>query len=121
MNIVLGEENVIALKDKFIVLELDSFKDTEKNEVVTAFCVLENIPFDELYKSEESIKIHNDMMDAYKSKDWDLCADLLTNLFGSWGSEMDSFYETLLDRVNQFMVMDKDLASSMCITISTTE
>lgn len=102
MNIILGKENVEPLIDKFIVLELDSFRLEGTDDIVTAYCTVENVPLEEMASSLQTVEIHNDMLNAYRTKEWDLCLDLINDLTGSWGGEVDSFYESLTLRIHQY-------------------
>lgn len=104
MNIVLGEENVLPIREKYIVLELDTFQIGEEGPITTAFCVVENIPFEELNYSSFNQQIHGKMLSCYKSKNWKECLEELRRLKGLWGGELDSFYTEIENRLSNFII-----------------
>jgi hypothetical protein len=48
---------------------------------------------------EAYIKVHADMMQAYRDQNWDYCLHAIKGLTGRWNGELDSFYANLLQRV----------------------
>lgn len=98
MNIIFGE-NVKQLPDSFTVLELDSIKDRETGNIYKTWCVLESIPLVEFPTLENYKKIHNDLLEAYRSKNWEYCKSAIKGLTGRWNGELDTFYEHLNGRV----------------------
>jgi hypothetical protein len=39
-------------------------------------------------------------------KNWKYCRDAIEHLQGKWRGELDSFYDTLLDRIKDFEIVD---------------
>lgn len=101
MNIIIGIENISQVKDKHIVLPLDTFITDKIGNTVTAYCVIENVPIDELPSVEHNTKMHNELLQFYADKRWDDCSTILDHLLGCWGGEVDSFYSNLRGRINQ--------------------
>lgn len=102
MNIIFGEDNAKALSEKYIVLELDTFKFPEVDEDMIAYCVVDGMPFDELSSAEENKNRHVALLEGYKAQKWDSCLDGIDDLLGCWGGEMDTYYDNLRERVTAY-------------------
>ena len=100
MNIIFGDPR--SLTDKYTVLELDTFRSPSTKEMMTAYCVLEMIPLNEMQTSSHWIQIHADLIQAYKQRHWNYCKQAIEGLTGKWNGELNSFYETLLTRIVEF-------------------
>jgi hypothetical protein len=101
MHIIFGE-SAKQLSDKFTVLELDTIKFSKNNEKFCSYCVIENIPLGDFPVVDSYIKVHHDMMKAYRDQNWEYCESSIKGLIGKWNGEVDSFYENLLQRVIKF-------------------
>lgn len=99
MNIIFGED-INELKQKYIVLELDTFRLPSGESRIT-YCLLENIPLSDFPVLEFYIKVHHDLMQAYRDRNWEYCKNAINGLRSKWGGELDSFYQDLAVRVNQ--------------------
>ncbi len=99
MNIILGKERAESLSQKYVVLELDTLKFNETGLVIESYCVVENIPFEEIAESTNQITLHNMLLEDYRSRSWKECRSKIANLYGKWGGELDTFYDELLSRV----------------------
>lgn len=101
MNIIFGTTEADQLKEKYIVLELDTI--TIRNSApITAYCIVEHMPFDNLPKAEPYIKLHADLMENYRKKDWNYCEQAIEHLRGFWGGDTDTFYDSLLERIREY-------------------
>jgi hypothetical protein len=98
MNIIIGEVAAEKLKENYTVLELETFK--LKNSNVKTYCVVENIPFDELPELENLKKLHQSFIDAYNSGEYQFCDDAIEYLRGKFDGELDTFYNVILDKIN---------------------
>jgi len=98
MHIIFGE-SVKELGDKFTVLELDTFKFQDTGQKVVSYCVVQNIPLGDFPVVDAYIKVHHDMMRAYREKNWEYVETAIKGLTGKWNGELDSFYQVLYDRV----------------------
>lgn len=98
MQIIFGD-SVNLVRERFTVLELDTFQVANTDQIVTAWCVVEKIPLEEIGMTENLVKIHQDMMDQYRQKQWNFCLQALGHLKGRWGGEVDSFYQDLEKRI----------------------
>jgi hypothetical protein len=106
MNIIFGKENVTSLDDRYMVLELDTMQFPNSDAPVTAYCVMEQIPLDEMLTITQFTDLHHNLMINYRLKNWKYCRDAIEHLQGKWRGEMDSFYNTLLDRIKDFEIVD---------------
>jgi hypothetical protein len=95
----MGDQITEELESKYLVLELDSFHITEKNQTVSAFCVVENIPLHELPQADQFRDLHSQMIKNYRLGNWNFCEDALEHLVGRWNGEVDSFYHDLQGRI----------------------
>lgn len=106
MNIIIDPEHIEEYRSKYTVLELDTIHLTEQNKTITAYCVVEQIPINELPYVESKRNLHENLLINYRKKDWNYCTQAIEHLMGSWGHELDSFYEDILSRVHQYMEND---------------
>jgi hypothetical protein len=101
MHIIFGD-NRKDLPDNYTILELDQFKFPD-GAVSTAYCVVENVPLGEFQTMESYQKIHHDLMEQYRARNWEYCQSAIKGLTGRWNGELDSFYENLFNRVEKFI------------------
>jgi len=103
MNIIIDPDQIENYRDKYTVLELDTIRILPENKQVTAYCVVDTIPIMELPLTESKINLHNNLLTNYRKQDWNYCHQALDHLIGSWNKELDSFYEDIRGRINQYM------------------
>lgn len=98
MQVIFGKENADKLRDKYTVLELETF-DVEGKQLQT-YCVIpaEKIAFSDINMLEHYTKMHDVFVDAVKAKNYKLCEDLYEHLIGKFGGELDSFYDEIKKR-----------------------
>ena len=101
MHIILGEQIAQAVSEKYVVLELDSFQTAEQDAPISAFCVIENVPIDELVQVERYRDLHQQLIKNYRAANWKFCEDALEHLRGRWNGEVDSFYEVINQRIQK--------------------
>jgi len=101
LNIILGKADTEKLGDKYVILELDTVT-IKSSAPIVAYCVIETIPLDDFPKVEIYKKRHSDLMDHYRNRRWEYCEDSIKILKGFWNGEVDTFYESLLKRVQDF-------------------
>lgn len=107
MHIIFGDDVAVEeLSKKYVVLELDTVKLPEKSDPVTAYCVIETIPIDDLETVDRFLDLHKNLMKNYKKKNWKFCQDALEHLIGKWNAEADTFYTDLQKRVLSFLKKD---------------
>lgn len=98
MNIIFGTSRD-NLPDNHTILELDRFRIADSNEVLTAFCIVENVPLGDFPTLDSYIKVHHDLMEQYRARNWEYCINAIKGLTGHWNGELDSFYDNLKERV----------------------
>lgn len=100
MQLIFGKENAEKLREKYTVLELET---VEKDGVsLDVFCVIsaEKLGLQDLPQLENWVKLHNDFLHGYKTKQYGFCRQCIEYLTGQFGGEVDSFYEEILRRIN---------------------
>jgi hypothetical protein len=110
MNIILGRENVEHAQEKYTVLELDTLLINGAADPVTAYCLIEQIPIDQISNIDQFRDLHNNLMKNYRLQNWKFCEDAIEHLRGKWGGELDSFYTEMNQRISQLQqqVLDDD-------------
>jgi hypothetical protein len=99
MNIIFGTEQAEKLRERFTVLELDTFLFGTNGPKITAYCVVEGIPIDKLPLVESWQSLHEALMKNYQQRNWNYCTTLIEQLMGAWNLEMDSFYDEVNRRI----------------------
>ena len=110
MNIILGRENVEQAQEKYTVLELDTLIINGAADPVTAYCLIEQVPIDQIAGIDQFRDLHNNLMKNYRLQNWKFCEDAIEHLRGKWGGELDSFYTEIGQRISQLrqQVLDDD-------------
>jgi hypothetical protein len=101
MHIIFGS-TAQEIPNSFTVLELDTFRMVKENRTDTAYCVVEKIPLTELAMLDAYKKIHTDLVQYYRQRQWNYCENAIEGLMGRWNGELDTFYSDLLARVIDF-------------------
>jgi hypothetical protein len=98
MDIIFSRQVAEELKERYTVLELETF-DVEGKTLET-FCVVPSdcIPIEEVVKLDHWKKLHDTFVQANKDKNAKLCYDLRPYLKGKWGGELDEFYDIVCGR-----------------------
>jgi hypothetical protein len=110
MKIIIGEDNVRDIQQKYIVLELDQFVVQQQPEPVSAYCLIDQAPLQDLLEMQQWKDLHDNLIKNYRLKNWNYCAQALEHLQGRWGGELDSFYTELAARVDSFSQQDPGVA-----------
>ena len=106
MNIIFGTEVAQQAQNRYTVLELDTFNLLPTNEVVTAYCLVDIIPIEEMSTIQSLKELHANLMTEYKKRNWSYCEDTIAHLTGKWHSELDSFYTELYQRIQDLKSQD---------------
>ena len=107
MNIIFGTREAQQLSDKYIVLELDTVTIRGSNPV-PVYCLIENMPLDELPRAEKFKQLHAELIENYRKRNWDFCLQAIGHLIGFWGGQVDSFYEILSARLTKYKENEPD-------------
>ena len=103
MNIIFGTQQADRLRERFTVLELDTFSFGINGPEITAYCVIEGIPMDKLPLVESWQRLHKALIKNYQQRNWIYCNTLIEQLIGAWNLEMDSFYNDINTRINRLI------------------
>ena len=106
MHIILGDDDLQHLEDKYTVLEVDQVRFSAEDPAVQAYCVMENIPVGEMSELDQFTNLHHKLMENYRKRDWNFCEQALEHLTGKWGGQMDTFYAEMLSRVAKYKQQD---------------
>jgi len=106
MNIIFGRDQALALTEKYIVLELDTIRVNPANTEITAFCVIESMPILDMPKVDSMKNLHENLLVEYKKRDWNYCTQALEHLSGFWGHELDTFYDSIRSRIQEYIAND---------------
>jgi hypothetical protein len=99
MFIILDDNQVNSMREKYTVLEVDTFRIGTDGPVLKAYAVIENIPLPDLPMIENWTNLHNSLLTEYRKRNWEFCEQAIENLVGTFGGEMDSFYAELQTRI----------------------
>jgi hypothetical protein len=101
MNIIF-EDQIQEVATRYTVLELDTFYYPAVGFSKKSYCVVDNLPIDELRTLEHYKTIHEDLLKYYRQRYWTYCEHAIEGLLGKWNGELDSFYLDLLERVKKY-------------------
>jgi hypothetical protein len=100
MNIIFGRHNADLLRDRYLVLDLETLQADGKP--IGCFCA---IPWEDLTSLNIAAvrhyaHLHQRLIDNLSKKDYLVCQALIEHLTGKFGGQLDTFYETILERIN---------------------
>lgn len=103
MKVIFGKQQAEQIGNRMTVLELDTFFEPGLTEPISTYAVLDNtsIPLQEIPVLENFVELHNNMMLEYRKRNWNYCEHAIEHLLGRWKGELDSFYESLADRLTE--------------------
>lgn len=97
MNIIFGENISAAMREKYVILQLETFTVGETQKV--AYCVVEHIPLEEIPDLPRLTGLHKAIVEAWNRQDYETVLFGLPHVEGKFGGELDSFYENLKSRI----------------------
>jgi hypothetical protein len=105
MNIIFGTEQATQLQGT--VIELDTVFQDGLTEPITLYATLsvEDVPLSDMAVLPNLLNLHEKLMEEYRKKNWDFCTQAIEHLRGKWGGSLDSFYDNLQERVQQFSLL----------------
>lgn len=119
MNIIFGDNVADSAREKYTVLELDTFRISGQDQTATAYAILERIPLEEMGVLSELVDLHKSLIQEYNKRNWKYCEDAIEQLTGKWNGELDTFYSELLERLQLLKTQSLDEAWSGVIVRST--
>lgn len=101
MKVIFGKHQAEEINSRMTVLELDTFFQPGLTEPITTYAVLDNttITLQEIPVLQNFVELHNTMMDEYRKRNWSFCEQAIEHLEGKWKGELDSFYQSLTERL----------------------
>lgn len=109
MHILFESSLTDEIKDRYVVLPLDTFYFESTGHKETAYCVVETKSIDQMTHLDKWQNLHCKLIENYQKQNWKFCEDALEHLAGAWGGELDSFYRDIANRVSRFK--DTDLGT----------
>lgn len=102
MQVIFGKDQAESLRDKYTILELDTFREPGLEEPITAYAVIAagDVKLDELVFLDNHTRLHNTMLLEYRKKNWSYCHQAMEHLRGLWSGQLDSFYDIFEARIN---------------------
>jgi hypothetical protein len=103
MNIIIGIDAANAAREKYTVLPLQDIKFASHPDMppVTAYCLIEDVPLDEIPKLQEQIDLHTKFYENLQKPDFNYCEQALEHLKGKWRGEVDTYYEVMEKSINE--------------------
>lgn len=98
MQIIFNRQVAEELRSRYTVLELETF-DVEGQQLET-FCVVpaDRMNLAHLPNLESDVKLHENLIEQLKVKNYQFCLDAIEHLMGKFGGELDSFYTIIQER-----------------------
>jgi hypothetical protein len=98
MQIIFSREVAEELRSRYTVLELETF-DVEDKTLET-FCVIpaDKMNLGDIPNLESDIRLHENLIEQLKLKNYQFCLDAIEHLLGKFGGELDSFYVIIKQR-----------------------
>jgi len=97
VKIILGPLTAEQVKDEYFVLELDKIAVKGKKVGVNIFTVLEG----SYSEYEMGRRDHEEMLAAYRNKEFEHAIFLCDTLMGEFGGQMNGYYEMWKDRCRE--------------------
>ena len=97
MNIIFGTPAAQQAREKYIVLELDTFQVDQ--QLTTTYALVEQVSLTEMLSLDQFKELHSNLLVEYRKRNWKYCKDAMEHLQGKWNGELDTFYTVLSDRI----------------------
>ena len=101
MNIIFGNA-IDDIPNSFTKLELDTVEIEGTGVRQKAWAVIENIPLNEFSTLVDYQLAHENLLIEYRDRNWVFCISAINALTGRWNGELDSFYQHLRARIEEY-------------------
>lgn len=108
MNIMFDDSITNDIKSKYTILQLDTFYFSDIKRERVAYCLIETVPITEMIGIDQRIELHNNLVRNYSLRNWNYCIDAIEHLRGRWNGELDSFYDSVLERITELKEIQLD-------------
>lgn len=107
MNIILENNITDEIKEKYMLIELDTLQLDGKDPIQSyGIITKDEITLQDFQNVEMYVELHNNFMKNYRLKNWKFCEDALDHLKGKFRGEYDSFYQVMTERIKQLKTID---------------
>ena len=101
MQIIFDEKLIPELKQRYVILELDTILQPGMNSPLTLHALVENVDLDTITNLVDLIKQHEEMIAYYRTSKWEKAEGLAQSMRGSWRGEIDEFYDLVIETCNK--------------------
>ena len=108
MNILLETQITPDIREKYMLLELDTFRTSPGSPTVTAWCLIDPQNPDDMITMDQFKNLHDNLMPSFRQRHWEYVNQAIDHLQGQWDGQLDSFYEDLRSRVEALQNRDID-------------
>jgi hypothetical protein len=102
MQIIFEQNLVNELREKYIVLELDTVIHKGMESPVTLYALIEDITFTVLTNLPDLISQHQTMIHQYKNNEYDDAIFNANELLGQWNGDLDEFYNLVISTCENY-------------------
>ncbi len=108
MNIILGNANYNDLKDKYILLRLDTFVVSDK--ILPSYCVIDasDVPLNEMPDLLHWQNNHDKILENYYKQNWEFCEQMIEHCRQRWAGQLETFYVDLYSRIQKLKKQNLD-------------
>jgi len=106
MNIIFGDLAAQQAREKYIVLELDTFQVDQ--QLTTTYALVERVTLMEMLSLDTFKELHSNLLKEYRKRNWKYCEDAVEHLQGKWNGELDTFYTVLTQRIQDLKTQSLD-------------
>jgi c-di-AMP phosphodiesterase-like protein len=99
MNILFESAITESVRQKYILLPLDTFYFQSADRTEVAYGLIENTPILEMMAVDRYKDLHHKLIENYQKQNWSFCENAIEHLTGKWSNEIDSFYSELSTRI----------------------
>lgn len=104
MQIIFDENLVPTLRQRYVVLELDTVMQPAMTNPITLYALIEDIGFEVLPNLIGLMQQHEIMVRHYKNSEWADASLNANTLKGNWRSELDEFYDMVIETCNEYQM-----------------
>jgi len=101
MQIIFDENLVPTLRQRYVVLELDTVMQPAMTNPITLYALIEDIGIEVLPTLIGLMQQHEIMVRHYKNSEWADAARNAMALKGQWRGEVDEFYDMVIKMCNE--------------------
>jgi hypothetical protein len=103
MQIIFDEKLVPELRDRYVILELDTVMQPGMENPIVLHALIEDIGLDLMPKLADLLEQHQLLVDSYKKGDWVTAEFNAYALKGSWNGDLDEFYDLVIATSTEMM------------------